>query len=349
MIRQGLSLKSYARKIVRYFNRLNNLIRYAKYSRPGLWKTSNKVYSTSIYDSSHTVYQLKEFDPSPLRISFIYSLLSFVIRGRIYGDVIYISRTEGIKIFDLNNKVIYYNLNQNRNYKDVGGYRFFDFFSLPKNGKNPAGFEWQEYINGSILLKSKKSIQYKSITNIIERYSLYSKGHSIGNSKVQIKEAFDFMVSKASKKNKSTLEGYRENVISLATYYKSVHGHGDFNGANIIMSGGEIYVIDNSSFGVIVPSLYDIVNLGLNEVYEGRSRHIIEFIRNYIEDESNTNVLNRFFTCNVKRFSNLFDLLTIINISIRCHPHMSNTLNTKCYRNHIVNRRIDKFREMARA
>ena len=349
MIRQALSFKSYANKVLRYFYELINLIKYARYSRPGLWKTSNKVNSTLIYNKSHIVYQLKEFDPSPLRTSVIYTLLSFVMQSSVSGDVIYKSRTEGIKIFDLNKKVIYSRLDRNKDYKDVGSYSFFDFFSLPKNGKSPGGFKWQEYISGSILLKSKKSVQYKSITNIIERYSLYSRDHFIGNSKAQIKEAFDFMVSRASKENKSTVERYRENVMSLATYYKSVHGHGDFNGANIIISESEIYVIDNSSFGVRVPSLYDVINLGLNEVYEGRSWRIIEFIKNYIEDASNKSIINRFFTCNVNPDNNLFDLLAIINISIRCHPRMSNSLSTKCYRRDVVNRRIDKFREMAHA
>ncbi len=267
--------------------------KYKALMENGIWRVNNK-YSSRV-GSKHGDFknysQIVERENSSYSKRFKKILAAalglnhmFVTGGKKEesASVIYLSRTSELKFFDYQKKrVLTETSNEAWNlYKGKLSLPIFDFFHRPDSSlyHNSVGLFRQDQLAQSPALGIlRKDDQIQAVKRIFDIYKHYIEEQKEPPKPEIILHCFHEVAQLLPQNIRSVYLRRQKEVEDLARRYFFVKVHGDFNVANILVDE-DIWLLDNDDVGMSAPCMFDLYNLGLNELFENRSTHILRSI-----------------------------------------------------------------------
>ncbi|MBB4004822.1 hypothetical protein [Aurantimonas endophytica] len=138
---------------------------------------------------------------------------------------------------------------------------------------------------------------------------------------------------------RSHLRQWEQKIEDFSSRCAMVEGHLDVNVANLLYDG-KIYVVDIADAGLAVPCLYDINNLALNEIYEGRDLSLLRAL----VSKSYADMLTSTVSGAIADFRSE-DIRTsiLINVVMRESSYVSKVLFKRPIRTRVANVRYGQF------
>lgn len=259
----------------------------------GLWRVNYK-YSLRV-GSNHGDFKnysqiVVDQNPSTLKklrrlLSAALGLNHILIMGRKKywsASVVYLSRTSELKFFDFQKKRV---LTETSNeaweiYKDKLSLPIFDFFHRPHSSlycKNGRIFRQDQLVQSPALGTMQKNDQIHAVKRTFDIYKNYIEDQKEPPKPEIILYCFHEVAQLLPQNIRSVYLRRQKEVEELARRYFFVKVHGDFNVANILVEE-DIWLLDNDDVGMSAPCMFDLYNLGLNELFADRSTHILRSI-----------------------------------------------------------------------
>ena len=285
----AISLKALFRRLMVK----HRIKKYKPLMENGLWKVNNK-YSSRVgskhgdfknysqivghQNSSHSE-RFKKTLTTVLGLNHI-----FVTGGKKEesASVIYLSRTSELKFFDYQKKIVLTETSDEawNLYKDKLSLPIFDFFHRPDSGlchKSVGLFRLVQLVQSPALGILRKDDQIQAVKRIFNIYKHYIEEQKEPPKPEIILHCFHEVAQLLPQNIRSVYLRRQKEVEDLARRYFFVKVHGDFNVANILVDE-DIWLLDNDDVGMSAPCMFDFYNLGLNELFENRSTHILRSI-----------------------------------------------------------------------
>lgn len=198
------------------------------------------------------------------------------------ASVIYLSRTNELKFFDYQKKIVLTETSDEawNLYKDKLSLPIFDFFHRPDSvlcHKSVGLFRQDHLVQLPALGVLQKDDQIQAVKRIFDIYKHYIEEQKEPPKPEIILHCFYEAAQLLPPKIRSVYLRRQKEVEDLARRYFFVKVHGDFNVANILVDEN-IWLLDNDDVGISAPCMFDFYNLGLNELFENRSTHILRSI-----------------------------------------------------------------------
>ncbi|MDA7759889.1 hypothetical protein N8935_06555 [Amylibacter sp.] len=285
----AISLKALFRRLIIK----HQFKKYKPLMKNGLWRVNNKYASRvgSKHGDFKNYSQIVENQSSSYSkrfkniLTFVLGLNHMFVTGgkkEESASVIYLSRTSELKFFDYQKKRV---LTETSNeawslYKDKLSLPIFDFFHRPDailRCKSFGLFRQDQLLQSPTLGIFQKDDQIKEVKRIFDIYKHYIKEQKEPPKPEIILLCFHEVAQLLPQKIRSVYLSRQKEVEDLAQRYFFVKAHGDFNVANILVDEN-IWLLDNDDVGMSAPSMFDLYNLGLNELFENRSTHILRSI-----------------------------------------------------------------------
>jgi hypothetical protein len=159
----------------------------------------------------------------------------------------------------------------------------FDFFLTPDLVLEEAGagkcvIREQLFELPCIGLQSMDE-QLESVRQVSRTYTRYVLERSLNPDPSRFLSCFDQVAACLNPTDRVRMEAKRREFTEFVQAARLVESHLDFNVANFL--GGRdrpLVLLDIGDAGLVLPATYDSNNLLLNEVYRGRSGHLLEAV-----------------------------------------------------------------------
>ncbi|WP_172676962.1 hypothetical protein [Aestuariivita boseongensis] len=208
-----------------------------------------------------------------------------VVRGSgkiLSATVVYISRSGHLKFFDFDKNEILTTIDRNVHVNRVPEKKLalFDYFPRPDRSliKTQSGyFRREPLLEAKPLGLLSQVEQLKSVHKIIKVYEEYVEATRCEPDPDLVMTCFKEVAQYLPEAIRAKYLALEKRVSSLAKRYGLVEAHLDFNIANLLIND-RVWAVDTEDAGLLLPCLYDLNNLAINEIYEDRDTFIFDQI-----------------------------------------------------------------------
>jgi len=218
----------------------------------------------------------------PYPIDMLRALRAWRRRDRRGATVIVRSRDGSIKHFDFEDMTVSTRVSEPvmRNLIRARTSDLFTFFETPE-------FTFQPSHDGMFLKREQlfefpcigsrtDEEQRRAVRSIATSSVRYLRSSAQSPDPVRFMGCFDEVAGCLDPERRARLEAKRQDFEKFVHAAQLVETHLDFNVANFIGNEDErLLLLDIADTGLVLPGTYDVNNLLLNEVYRGRSAHLL--------------------------------------------------------------------------